>query len=253
MEQVINHRIKQSNYDKESKSNSNFIEANTEAIHIDEIKHHHTIPVFLKDNEPTISQVEFIETLSEAGAEAFNLPFAPDASIKVSHPIKGRTFDARHKKASELLDYEKTIYYERMAFLISLPISDTISGNVLDLTIGGVKAYNLDNLNHTKGSKEHFKIFVGFKNTVCTNLCIATDGLKADIKVSSAQELFKESLALFKSYNADNHLEQLNGFTQSELTEKQFATILGKARLYQYLPKSEKESIPELLINDTQI
>ncbi len=27
---------------------------------------------------------------------------------------------------------------------------------------------------------EKFKVFIGFKNLVCTNLCISSDGLKAD-------------------------------------------------------------------------
>lgn len=234
-------------------SSSSFMEANTEAIGIKEIKDKHIIPVFLKDNEPAISQVEFIEVVSEAASEAFNLPFTPDASIRVSHPIKGRVYEARHKKANELLEHEKTIYYERMAFLISLPISDIISGKTLDLTVGGVKAYNLDNLNTSKGSLEHFKVFVGFKNTVCTNLCIATDGYKEDLKVNSSQDLYSQIMKLFSAYNSDNHLEEMKQFTSSELTENQFATLLGKAKLYQYLPKNEKLEIPELLITDTQI
>jgi hypothetical protein len=37
------------------------------------------------------------------------------------------------------------------------------------------------------------------------------------------------------------------------LTEKQFAQIIGKARLYNYLPKKEKNLLPELLLNDGHI
>ena len=231
---------------------SGFIEANTVPIHLDEIKGEHIIPVFLKDNEPTISHVDFIKVVSEAAADVFDIPFTPDADIRVSHPVKGRVYDARYKKAAELLDHEKTIYYERMAFIMSLPISDNISGNTLELTVGGVKAYNLDNLNNNNGSQS-FKVFIGYKNTVCTNLCVSTDGLLADLKVSTENELYEEVFQLFKSFKCDRYLEELKLLPEYHLSEHQFATLIGKARLYQYLPKSFKEEIPELLINDTQI
>jgi hypothetical protein len=231
---------------------SGFIEANTTPIHLDEIKGEHIIPVFLKDNEPTISHVDFIKVVSEAAADVFDIPFTPDADIRVSHPVKGRVYNARYKKAAELLDHEKTIYYERMAFIISLPISDNISGNTLELTVGGVKAYNLDNLNNNNGSQS-FKVFIGYKNTVCTNLCVSTDGLLADLKVSNEQRLYEEVSQLFKSFKCDRYLEELKVLPEYQLSEHQFATLIGKARLYQYLPKAVKMQIPELLINDTQI
>ena len=41
---------------------SPFIEANTIASSLTEVKHIHIIPVFIKDNEPVISHCEFIET-----------------------------------------------------------------------------------------------------------------------------------------------------------------------------------------------
>ena len=37
------------------------------------------------------------------------------------------------------------------------------------------------------------------------------------------------------------------------LTERQFAQIIGKGRLYNYLPKKEKLQLPELLMNDGHI
>ena len=37
------------------------------------------------------------------------------------------------------------------------------------------------------------------------------------------------------------------------LTERDFAQIIGKSRLYNYLPKKEKSLIPELLLNDGHI
>ena len=37
------------------------------------------------------------------------------------------------------------------------------------------------------------------------------------------------------------------------LTEHQFAQLIGKARLYNYLPRGEKLTIPELQLNDGQL
>lgn len=238
----------------EKNLNSKFMEANTVPAQLSEIRDKHIIPVFLKDNEPTISQVDFIETVSEAVRDNFRLPFTPEPRVRVSHPIKGRIYEARHKKASELLDNEKTIYYERMAFMMEISgFTDEVAGNKLELTVGGVKAYNLDNLNSTKGSNEHFKLFIGYKNTICTNLCISTDGTKLDLAVKSLDELYNASLDLLTSYNENTHLSEMSQLTNFELTESQFAQILGKSRLYQFLPKEEKIRAQDLLISDTQI
>jgi hypothetical protein len=77
-----------------------------------------------------------------------------------------------------------------MAFIIEIPsIANDIDGNRLSLTVGGVKAYNLDNLYNRKGADEHFKVFIGFQNSVCTNLCVWTDGLLGDLKVKNGSQL----------------------------------------------------------------
>jgi len=231
-----------------------FLQANTEEIDICEIKDKHIIPVFLKDNEPAISQVEFVEAVGEAVKDAFGLRDVSFPSVRVSHPVKGRIYEARHKKANELFQNETTIYYERMAFMMTIPtIMQDINGQLLELTVGGVKAYNLDNMNTNKGSCEHFKIFIGFKNTVCTNLCISTDGSKLDLKVKSLQELYARSYELFTGFDAVNQISALEVLPEYELSESQFAKLIGRARLYQYLPKEEKLAIPELLISDTQL
>lgn len=39
----------------------------------------------------------------------------------------------------------------------------------------------------------------------------------------------------------------------NSLSERDFAQIIGKSRLYNYLPKKEKALIPELLLNDGHI
>ena len=49
---------------EEQIAEKHFITANTIAGNLAEMKDHHLIPVFNKDNEPTISHTDFIETVS---------------------------------------------------------------------------------------------------------------------------------------------------------------------------------------------
>ena len=88
---------------------------------------------------------------------------------------------------------------------------------------------------------------------VCCNLCISTDGYQDEMRVGSYQELQSKILELIQNYQAEKHLEKMLKLSQKSLTEKQFAQLIGRARLYHYLPKQEKLQIPELLLNDGQI
>jgi len=124
-----------------------FIEANTKEASLQHLKRDCIIPVFSKDNELTISHVNFIETVFEAATKIFPRERIGSPEIRVSHVIKGRTPEAAHKSVNELQDKDKTIYYERMAFVMEIPtISNNINGNQLNLSIGGVRSYNLENL-----------------------------------------------------------------------------------------------------------
>ncbi len=227
-----------------------FIEANTEEVNLAHLKKDCIIPVFSKDNEKTLAHQEFIEIAQNSIAKAFPHHNFNAPEIRVSHQIKGRIPDAIHKQAKDLFDHEKTIYYERMAFIIRIPgISETINGNQLSLTLGGVRAYNQENLYNRK-SFERFKFFIGFQNRICCNLCVSSDGFVEDLRVSSYQELQAKILDIIQSYQAENHLNQMKSLSQQFLTEHQFATLVGRARLYQHLPKKLKSEIPELMFTD---
>uniref|UniRef100_UPI0025EE8478 DUF3871 family protein n=1 Tax=uncultured Mucilaginibacter sp. TaxID=797541 RepID=UPI0025EE8478 len=231
-----------------------FIEANTEPASLDEIRNQHVIPVFIKDNEPVISQAEFVDVMSEVVSHAYRGEVILQPTIRLSHPIKGRIPEAKHKLAKDLLENEKTIYYERMAFLMEIPtIRDTVSGQELSLTIGGIKAYNLDNMYARKGTDEHFKLFIGFQNRVCTNLCVWSDGFVRDLKVKSPKQLMDGIYQMINQYNPTLHLDQMKQLPDYNLTEQQFALLLGRARLYPNLPNGIKKDVPELLFNDTQL
>lgn len=231
----------------------NFIYANTTEVSLSHLKNECTIPVFAKDNECTISHYEFIESTKEVVEDILDYKGILKPDIRVSHVIKGRIPTAIGKPAKELLEHEKTTYYERLAFAIEIPeISAIINGNKLNLTIGGVRSYNQENL-FSKKSMEKFKVFIGFQNTVCTNLCISTDGLKEDLRVSSIGELKAKIYELINSYNKKVHLENMQRMFRYSLTEIQFAHLIGKMKLYTYLSKEDKQKLFPLAINDTQL
>jgi len=230
-----------------------FIEANTKEASIVHLKNGCVVPVFSKDNELTISHVNFIETVFEAAAKVFPRERINSPEIRVSHVIKGRTPDAVHKAVSELLDEDKTLYYERMAFVMEIPtIYEDINGNRLNLSIGGVRAYNHENL-YSKKTFEKFKVFIGFKNMVCCNMCVSTDGYKEEIRAMSHMELLQQVITLFQFYNVSRHLQLMNSFKQHSLTEHQFAQMIGKSKLYQCLPQKERKLLPNLEMTDSHM
>lgn len=232
---------------------SPFIEANTESVSLSHLKEKCVIPVWTKDNEITLSHQEFIDISNAGLRRMYPNEDVDEPEIRTSHLVKGRTPDALRVPANELLDHQRTMYYERMAFIIRIPsITETINGNELSLTIGGVRSYNLENL-YNKKSFEKFKFFIGFQNMVCCNLCVSTDGFKEEIKATSPLELESKITEVIQAYNIDQHLKIMRDFADYTLTEKQFAQIIGKARLYNYLPKKEKTALPELLLNDGHI
>ena len=230
-----------------------FIEANTKEVTIEHLKDDCIVPVFSKDNEITISHPNFIESVWEAANRVFPSESIELPEIRVSHIIKGRTPEAIHKPVKELLEEDKTIYYERMMFCFEIPtIYEDIAGNRLNLTIGGVRAYNHENLYSKKGA-EKFKVFIGFKNLVCCNMCVSTDGYRSELKVMSTTELFNAVVRLFQEYNIAQHMYYMSAYKDTYMRESQFAQFLGRCRLYQFLPVDQKKKLPQMLMTDTQI
>lgn len=231
-----------------------FIEANTIEASSHEIRNKHTIPVFVKDNETLISHSEFIDAASTIAADVFQGEHILRPSIRVSHPIKGRIPSAKDKPANQLYEWEKTLFYERMMFVLEIPsMQSDIGGNTLSLTIGGVKAYNQDNLYSRSQSEQHFKLFIGFQNKVCTNLCVWSDGLMNDVRVKTLDELKVHIKILLEKYNHGFHLHHLERLTQHSITEQQFAQLIGRCRMYNHLPADVKANIPPMLFGDTQM
>lgn len=232
---------------------NHFIEANTQEVTLQHLKHDCITPVFSKDNELTISHPQFIEAVYDSATSFFQREQVEQPDIRCSHVVKGRTPEAIHKPANQLLESDKTIYYERCAFSLDIPtVYETVGGNKLNLSIVGVRAYNHMNL-YSKKSAEVFKLAIGFKNQVCTNMCVFTDGYKSKLEVTNTRDLYQAALELFNNYNPAKHLHLMQTLGNSYLTEHQFCQILGKMRLYQTLPQGYQKAIPRMLLTDTQI
>ncbi len=232
------------------KSDERFILANTKPVSLNHLRDDCVIPVFAKDNEPTVSNADFVECVYQAVQMVFSTEEVLRPAIRVSHPIKGRTPDAKDKRAEELLDEEKTIYYERVMFTIEVPsIYRKINGNHLSLTVGGVRGYHQENL-YSKRGMQKFKIFVGFRNRVCCNMCVSTDGLLDDIKVSNHWELRNITEQLLLKYESAETLAMYSSWAKNRITEKQFAEFIGRCKMIGIMPRDERLQLPEMLFND---
>ena len=215
---------------------NHFIEANTVEVTVEHLANDCVTPVFAKDNELTINHVSFIHTVEDAAKDFFCGEVVNDAQVRASHIIKGRVPSAIHKPANQLLETDKTIYYERCAFSIDVPtIYQDINGNRLYLSIVGVRAYNQQNL-YSKKVPELFRVAIGFKNLVCCNMCVFTDGYKGELRASSTRELYRQVLELFQNFNPAKQIHLMQQLCNSSLTEHQFCQIIGRMRLYQSLP-----------------
>ena len=232
---------------------NHFIEANSVEVTLDHLKNDNVIPVFSKDNELTISHPQFIETVWEAANSFYSGEQIEQPDIRCSHVVKGRRPESINKPKNLLTEADTTQYYERCAFAIDIPsIYEDVFGNRLNLSIVGVRALNRENL-ATKKSPELFRLAVSFKNTVCCNMCVFTDGYKDDIKVMSTKELFRATLELLNNFNTAKNIHLLQTLGNSYLTEQQFCQLLGRMRFYQSLPQGYQKDIPRMLLTDTQV
>ena len=125
----------------------NFIESNTQGITLEELQTKNVIPTFI-DGTLTLSHQNFIGAVKSVAEKVFG-ELTP-VECRVSHPIIGRIPSAQHKKASELTDADKTVFFQRLAFCCHVKnLTKSINGQSVHLCIGGVRAYNEDKLSIT--------------------------------------------------------------------------------------------------------
>ena len=109
----------------------NFIESNTSAISLEELTTKNIIPTF-SDNTLTISHQNFIGAVTKVAEQVFG-GLTP-VECRVSHPIIGRIPSAQHKKASELREDEKTVFYQRLAWVAHVKnLTRTINNQTVHL------------------------------------------------------------------------------------------------------------------------
>jgi hypothetical protein len=232
----------------------NFIESNTSAVTFEELTEKSIVPTFA-DMALTISHQAFIKSVIEAGKTIFG-ELTP-VEIRVSHQINGRIPSALHKKTSELRDNEKTIYYQRMAFVCHVAgLTRFINGQPVHLCIGGVRAYNEDKL-FGRESPMKFKIFVGWQVRVCSNLCLTCDGFTGNFDALTASDIKERALQLFSGFDPhkDENLRTLEALGNTRITEEQFCGIIGRLRLYQALPTATRNELglPNVILGDQAV
>ena len=238
---------------QEEQYERSFITANSQPITLESLGTDYITPVFARDNEVCISHNLFIGSVYDAVREFFSGETVDEPLIRVSHIIKGRIPEAIHKKACELLPSDITEYYERSAFCINVPsIVQDVCGNPLNLSVVGVKSYGRDNLGG-RLTPQRFSVAVGFSNVVCCNLCIFTDGYKEEIRALRDREIYFATLSLLNMFDMAKQITLLQSLGDLMLDERQFCQIIGRMRLYRYLPATMQRTIPQMLITDSQI
>ncbi len=146
----------------------NFLEANTDAITMDELANKCVVPTWA-NQELTIAHQDFISCVHDAACSFYAGERVNEPDIRVSHIVRGRTPQSLGKKASELLECEKTQFYQRLAFAFTIPtIIETVRGQRLELCIGGVRNYSDLNLYRASKGLEKFSCFLAFAFTIPT-------------------------------------------------------------------------------------
>ena len=230
----------------------NFIESNTQAITLEELTTKNVIPTFC-DNALTISHQNFIGSVVKVAEQVFGELTMPE--LRVSHPIIGRIPSAQHKKASELTDEEKTVFYQRMAWCCRVKnLTRTINGQTVHLVIGGIRTYSEDKL-YNRQSPQKFHVFCGWRVRVCSNLMLTCDGNSGTIECMTEADIMQKSLELFKGFNPhkEDTLRLLENLSSTTISEEQFCQIIGRMRLYQFLPLAEQKQLPPLTIGDQAV
>ncbi len=234
-------------------SGVNFLEANTDAVTLEELANKCVVPTWA-NQELTIAHQDFISCVHDAATSFFAGEQVNAPDIRVSHTVRGRVPQALGKKASELLECEKTQFFQRLAFAFTIPtIHETIRGQKLELCVGGIRNYSDLNLYRTSKGLEKFSIFIGWRVRICSNQVLTGEGVRFNMEVSNIGELYKNVLELFHSFNPAKEIHLMQTLSNTHLSETQFAQVVGRMRMYQALSPARQKLMPRLLITDSQI
>ena len=235
------------------KSSVSFLDANTNPVTLEELTTQCVVPTWA-NQELTIAHQDFISCVHDAASSFYAGETVNAPDIRCSHIVRGRTPQSLGKKASELLECEKTQFYQRLAFAFTVPtIFETIRGQKLELCIGGVRNYSDLNLYRSSKGLEKFSCFIGWRMKICSNQILTGEGVRFNMEVTNINELYRNVLELFNSFNAAKEIHLMQTLSDTYLSETQFAQVVGRMRMYQALSPARQKAIPRLLITDSQI
>ena len=246
--------IQESIHDTHLEIHPNFIEGPSHEVTMEELTYKNIIPTFC-DNTLTISHQKFIETTRKAAEVIFGQGNITPAETRCSHPIIGRIPSAQHKKASELRDDKKTLFYQRLAWIAHITtLTSSINGQQVSLTIGRTRSYSEDKL-YARQNPQHFRVFIGFRVRVCSNMMLTTDGISDTMLCMTEMDVFQKAFELFKRFNEvkETTLYNLEALNNTWLTQEQFCKIIGRLRLYQALPNTQQKQLPQILLGDSVV
>lgn len=246
--------VREGLHDPYTERHPNFIEGPSNEISMEELTFKNIIPTF-SDNSLTISHQKFIETTRKAAEVIFGAGNITTAETRCSHPIIGRIPSAQHKKASELRDDEKTIFYQRLAWIAQVTtLTSSINGQLVSLTIGGTRSYAEDKL-YARQNPQHFRVFIGFRVRVCSNMMLTTDGVSDNLLCMTEADIFQKAFELFNRFNEvkESTLYNLEALNNTWLSQEQFCKIIGRLRLYQALPNTQQKALPQILLGDSVV
>ena len=161
-----------------------------------------------------------------------------------------------NKKASELTDEDKTLYYQRMGFVSHVVgLTRNINGQTVHLCIGGVRAYNEDKL-FGRPSPAKYRIFCSWTVKVCTNLMVQA-GYIGNLECMTTSDIKEKALELFNGFDPvkEDNLRALESLESTSITEEQFCHVIGRLRLYQALPNTTKTELglPNVILGDQAV
>ena len=246
--------VRETLHDATLEHHPNFIEGPSNEVSMEELTFKNIIPTFC-DNTLTISHQKFIETTRKAAEVIFGQGNITPAETRCSHPIIGRIPSAQHKKASELRDDEKTLFYQRLAWIAHITtMTSEVNAQQISLTIGGTRSYSEDKL-YGKPSGSHLRLFVGFRVRVCSNLMLTCDGVSENLLCMTEADIFQKAMELFNGFNdkKERTLYELASLNDTRFSQEQFCKILGRLRLYQALPLAQQKQLPKILLGDSVV
>ena len=240
------------NEDINSPEHPNFIESNTQAISLEDLATKCVVPTF-GDMSLTISHQNFMAAVCKAAEEVFG-ELTP-IEIRVSHPIIGRVPTALGKKASEVTDEEKTLFYQRLAWISHVKgLSREVNGQTVFLTIGGTRSYSEDKL-YGRQSPARFRLFVAWSCRICSNQMIQCSGTTGSIECMTEADIYQKALQLFASFDPEkeDNLKLLEQLHTTKISQELFCSIIGRLRLYMALNAEQQKTLPEIEIGDQAV